>query len=204
MTVVPREWPLPEPKPVYLDNKYFLVVVDMQKEYCDPSGSKFFNEARLIIPNTKNLLSIFRANHLKIFYTVVAFKIGDMRFRGLEHRLKPLKDEPGFEIVEQLRPRENEIIVEKDCYDPFYSSDIEELLIKEGLKPFESTAVVTGVVTTTCVYHTISGLFHRGYKVVVPIDCVADRTIMAQRFGLWKFVTLYNTILTMSGMIKKQ
>jgi hypothetical protein len=36
----------------------------------------------------------------------------------------------------------------------------------------------------------------------VPVDCVADRSEAAQLFGLWKFVTLYNVVLTRSDLLE--
>ncbi|MDJ0275180.1 MAG: isochorismatase family cysteine hydrolase [Nitrososphaerota archaeon] len=200
---LPEEWRIPQPERVRLDPKRdFLVVVDLQKEYCHPSGRKYLESSREIVPNVIRVLEAFRSKGAKILFTAIYFDPEDPRFRGLESRLYPRKGEWGFELIEELAVQPGEIVVEKDCYDPFLSSNIDEVLRSNGLSPHTSTAVVTGAVTTTCVYHTVSGLFHRGYRVVVPVDCVADRTPAAQLFGLWKFVTLYNVKLTKSDMIE--
>lgn len=200
---LPEEWRIPPPERVRLDpRRDFLVVVDLQKEYCHPAGKKYLESSREIVPNVIRVLEAFRSKGARVVFTAIHFDPEDRRFRGLESRLYPRKGEWGFELIEELSVRPGEIVVEKDCYDPFLSSRFEEMLRSNGLQPHISTAVVTGAVTTTCVYHTVSGLFHRGYRVVVPVDCVADRTPAAQLFGLWKFVTLYNVKLTRSDMIE--
>ena len=40
-------------------------------------------------------------------------------------------------------------------------------------KPWEYQVIVSGIETETCVYHAIIGLHVRGFRVVVPLDCVS-------------------------------
>ncbi len=197
------EWRIPDPSKVTLRaDSDFLVVVDLQKEYCHPKGRKYLKSAREILPNVVKVLETFRSKGGKVVFTMIHFTPNDLRFKGLESRLYPRKGEWGYELVDELKVMRGDLVVEKDCYDPFLSSGIDSMLVSNGLLPGKSTAVVTGAVTTTCVYHTVSGLFHRGFKVVVPVDCVADRSEAAQLFGLWKFVTLYNVVLTSSELLE--
>jgi Amidases related to nicotinamidase len=197
------EWRIPGPVKVTLHtDSDFLVVVDLQKEYCHPKGRKYLESARETIPSVLKVLEAFRSRGGKVVFTMIHFTPNDLRFKGLESRLHPRKGDWGYELIDELKVMPGDLIVEKDCYDPFLSSGIDSLLVSKGLLPGKSTAVVTGAVTTTCVYHTVSGLFHKGYKVVVPVDCVADRSEAAQIFGLWKFVTLYNVVLTRSDLLE--
>lgn len=200
---IPEEWSVPEPVAIKLDRSSdALIVVDLQREYCHPRGRKYLETSQEILPNVIRLLDVFRAHGAWVFFTKVHFDPKDPRFAGLESRTYPRKGEWGFELVDELNLTPTDVVVEKDCYDPFLSSELEAALKSRGLKPERSTIVVAGAVTTTCVYHTVSGLFHRGYRVVVPVDCVADRTPAAQLFGLWKFSSLYNVKLTRSDLIE--
>ncbi|MEM1946406.1 MAG: isochorismatase family cysteine hydrolase [Candidatus Caldarchaeum sp.] len=200
---VPKEWKIPEPARVQVNpKKDLLVVVDLQREYCEPKGRKYLETTREILPSVLNVLESFRSRRAKVAFTLIGFNPGDPRFSGIQSRTYPRKGDWGYELLDELKATPGDIIVEKNCYDPFLSSNMESLLTANGVLPSLSAVVVVGAVTTTCVYHTVSGLFHRGYRVAVPVDCVADRTPAAQLFGLWKFATLYGVTLTRSDLLE--
>jgi nicotinamidase-related amidase len=76
---------------------------------------------------------------------------------------------PSREIVELLRPDEDDYFVLKPAHSGFYSTTLDLLL-----KHLQATTVIlTGVATNSCVLFTASDAFLRGYRVVVPRDCVA-------------------------------
>jgi nicotinamidase-related amidase len=110
------------------------------------------------------VLEAFRSKGGKVVFATIHFTPNDLKFKGLESRLYPRKGEWEYELIDELKVVPEDLMFEKDCYDPFLSSEIDSLLVSNGLLPGKSTAVVTGAVTTTCVYHTVSGLFPQGLQ----------------------------------------
>jgi nicotinamidase-related amidase len=75
----------------------------------------------------------------------------------------------GRRIVELLKPDEDDYFVLKPAHSGFYSTTLDLLL-----KHLQATTVIlTGIATNICVLFTASDAFLRGYRVVVPRDCVA-------------------------------
>ncbi|MCS6788699.1 MAG: cysteine hydrolase, partial [Aigarchaeota archaeon] len=126
---VPEEWTVPDPVAITLDSKSdALVVVDLQREYCHPKGRKYLQAARDILPNILTLLTKFRSQGATVLFTKVYFDPNDHRFSGLESRTYPRKGEWGFELVDELNLTGSDVVVEKNCYDPFLSSNMESAM----------------------------------------------------------------------------
>jgi len=74
----------------------------------------------------------------------------------------------GAEIVDELKPHKGDFRVLKRKYSAFQGTDLDQLL--RELKV--DTVILTGVVTDICIQHTAADAFFRGYKIIVPKDCV--------------------------------
>jgi len=75
--------------------------------------------------------------------------------------------EPGYEIVDELRPRPGEIVVDKNTFDAFHSTDIDEQLKARSV----SHVMVCGVTTQCCVEGTLRGAVDHGYYALTIEDC---------------------------------
>jgi len=61
------------------------------------------------------------------------------------------------------------------------------------------TVVLTGVLTNICIQHTAADAYFRGYRVVVPTDCVNALTPEEQETSLAFMRRMYDAMLTDSG-----
>ena len=76
------------------------------------------------------------------------------------------------EIVEELKPQERDIIVQKFSHDPFFRPDLDRVLDRLVPDPTRYYAIVTGGAVNVCAYHTVMGFHLRNYWTVVPVDSV--------------------------------
>lgn len=75
------------------------------------------------------------------------------------------------ELVEPLRPRDDEDFIHKGQHSAFYGTPLAHLL-----DVFDARrVVVTGQVTEQCVLYTALDAHVRGYEVIVPTDAVISR-----------------------------
>ena len=74
----------------------------------------------------------------------------------------------GAEIIDELKPKEGDFRVFKRKYSAFHGTDLDQML--RDLKV--NTVILTGVMTDICIQHTAADAFFRGYKIIVPKDCV--------------------------------
>jgi ureidoacrylate peracid hydrolase len=73
------------------------------------------------------------------------------------------------EIIDELFPASSEIVVEKNRYDAFLHTGLENLLQQRGI----TSLVVCGVLTNVCVAITATAAYMRDFSIAVPSDCTA-------------------------------
>ncbi|MDR0628005.1 MAG: cysteine hydrolase [Bifidobacteriaceae bacterium] len=76
----------------------------------------------------------------------------------------------GAEIVDVLKPKEGDIVLEgKRGLDAFGSTNIDFILRSKGIK----TVVLAGFLTNCCVESTMRSAYERGFEVITLTDTVA-------------------------------
>jgi maleamate amidohydrolase len=63
------------------------------------------------------------------------------------------------------------------------------------------TVVVTGMVTSGCVRATVIDAFSHNYRVVVPIECVADRSATSHQVNLFDMDMKYADVLPLADVL---
>jgi nicotinamidase-related amidase len=87
---------------------------------------------------------------------------------------------PGRRLAELLQPANDDYFVLKPAHSGFYSTTLEVLL-----KHLEAhTLIITGLATNNCVQFTAGDAFLRGFRLVVPSDCVAANSPRLSREAL--------------------
>ena len=182
------EWPsvkapsAPELKPVTLDGKTTaLLILDMMKRGC---GAR--PRCLATVPNVKKLHDQARAAGAMVFYTLVCDK-----------------PEPSEIIDPGIAPRDGEWVAQRGP-DKFMGSGLDEKLKARGIK----TVIVCGTSAQGVVIGTGSGSAQRGYKVIVPVDCMSSEDPYMEQYAAFHMakggpaVVTEQTTVTRSDMIK--
>ena len=151
-------------------SKKALIIVDMIKDNVDPdSRFSIGEEGRRIIPNLSSLLSAARQSNIPIIFANDSFMPNDFIFRG---KVKPhaLRGTRGVEVIEELRPQPEDIILEKRRFSAFFKTDLDITLRSLGI----DTIVVTGITTECCVLTTLLDGMANDFKVILIEDCCAS------------------------------
>ncbi|MDO8358902.1 MAG: cysteine hydrolase [Devosia sp.] len=163
-----------------------LVVIDMQRDFIEKGGfgdSLGNDVARLeaIVPATARLIALFRRNRWPVVHTREAHKpdlsdcppskirrgnpslhIGEAGAMG---RLL-VAGEPGNQIVDDLRPVEGEIVIDKPGKGMFWATGLHEQLQAVGI----THLVFAGVTTEVCVQTSMREANDRGYECLLIED----------------------------------
>ena len=164
-----------------------LLVIDIQNTYMevdpDPVEAKRwepFRERmnRTVIPNTGKMIDFCRCRGIEVIFARIACLKPDGRDRslsqkkpGLNYLLLP-KDREDSQIVPELTPRDDEIVVIKTTDSALTGTNLRLVLRNMGIK----NVIVAGIFTDQCVSSTVRSLADESFNVVVVEDCCAAAT----------------------------
>ncbi|MFB6309137.1 MAG: cysteine hydrolase family protein [Haloarculaceae archaeon] len=150
-----------------------LVVVDMQNGFCHPDGSLYAPNSEAAIEPVADLVERFREADAPVVFTRDVHppeQFADAHYydefdRWGEHVLEGSWE---AQLVEELSPRESELVVVKHTYDAFYETQLEGWLDAHNVDDL----VICGTLANVCVLHTASSAGLRDYRPVLVEDAV--------------------------------
>lgn len=96
-----------------------------------------------------------------------------------------------IEIIPELAPRENDIVIDKSRPSSFYGTRLEPILTSGGIR----NLVVCGVTTSMCVETTVRDAGQRDYWTFVVRDAVAEVDEGRQHYSLYNMSWLFADIV---------
>lgn len=200
--------------------KTALLIVDMQNEFVlrDFGEALQFKAAGewerwipfhdrlddIVIPNNKKLLEYFRANNMVVTFGRIACLREDgedrspvQKSEGWNNMLMPVNGYAA-QMVDELTPLENEIVVNKTTDSVTTGTNYLTLLRFMGIE----TVVVTGIVTDQCVASTVRGLADDGFKVICVEDACAAGSMELHDAELKIMSVIYCDVLTTDETIE--
>ena len=144
-----------------------LVVVDMQNDFVREGGGLLVPDAEATIPAIKALLELARAHEMRVVYSQDTHRDGDPEWRIWPEHAR--EGTWGWQIVEQLAPAQDDVVLRKLRYDAFYGTPLDHLLRLWGA----DTLVICGTVANICVHYTAASAALRLYDVVLPRDAIS-------------------------------
>lgn len=180
-----------KPIPQLKASETALLIVDMQNDFCKPDGyfgkvkGRDMTSVMLIIPRIARVLDFTRRmGILTVFIKTIHSKHTDSEVwvsrlasdpeilsKQKNHRSTSALCAPasmGAEIVDELKPKEDEPVVIKHRYSSFIQTDLELILRNKGIK----NVLVTGNATNVCVESTARHAFMLDFLTVTVSDCV--------------------------------
>lgn len=164
-----------------------VVLIEYQNDFTSDGGA--LHEAVQpvmdktgMLDKTKRLVEAARAAGATIMHAPITFKPGYSEIsahpygilKGVVDGNAFVKGEWGAEIVDDLAPHADDIVVEgKRGLDTFASTNLDFMLRSKGIR----TVVLGGFLTNCCVESTMRSAYENGYDVVTLTDCVAATSI---------------------------
>ncbi len=144
-----------------------LVVVDMQNDFVREGGGLLVPDAEATIPAIRALLELARAHGMRVVYSQDTHRDGDPEWRIWPEHAR--EGSWGWEIVDELAPARDDVVLRKLRYDAFYGTPLDHLLRLWGV----DTLVICGTVANICVHYTAASAALRWYDVVIPRDAIS-------------------------------
>ena len=175
-----------------------VIVVDMENAFGAKGG--MFDRAGInismiqkVISPTSKVLAAARKAGIKIIYLKMAYHedLSDLGSEESPNRMRHLhimhvgdtitapdgsrsriliRGSWSTEIVPELKPEANDIVIYKTRFSGFYKTELDSTLKKLG----KTNLIIVGCTTSVCVESTIRDAFFRDYSAVLLADCSAE------------------------------
>jgi nicotinamidase-related amidase len=154
----------------------------------------------VVVPNTRRLLEACRKAGIEVIYPRIASLVKDCRDVSIEHKRINLLAPAGSresEILDEIKPLENELVITKGASGVFNATAIDQILRNLGVE----TLIMTGVVTNYCVETAVRDAGDRGYNVILVEDCCAAMSAEHQRLALEILNGIYCVVRSTDNVI---
>jgi nicotinamidase-related amidase len=185
-----------------------LLVIDMQRGFLEPGAALEVPQGREIVPNIRRLVDVCRARRVPLIFTEFVYSAAIPCLRGdpfgPEHLPVESATPTGFgypsancligpgtddgpnsaDIVAELAPRANELVITGHAYDKFLGTPLDLALRSLDIR----WLVITGIITDICVNSTLVAAANRDYRVTAVTDGVATLwpEIQTACFDIWR------------------
>lgn len=201
-------------------SKTALLVIDMQHVFItrpqikDPTEEEKANAARweqfyeaidnFVVPNNKRLLDYFRSNGMEVIFAKIQCRKKSGSDRSLDQKATGYNElllapgDPLAEIVPELAPIEDEIVITKTTDSALTGTNLRLMLYNMGI----DTVVVTGVLTDQCVSGTVRSLADESFKVWLIEDACRASTAKIQENELEILNNIYCHVVTTDEILE--
>ena len=170
---------------------------DAIKEYPTSCGQVGWDAVRSIA----QLLAEFRRNEWPVLYPHVAPKNKATDSGRLAEKVPAIMNIPmkGYEFPPEIAPREGDVLLPKKHPSAFFGTPLVSHLIDLGA----DTLVVTGCTTSGCVRGSVVDAFAYNWHVLVPWDCVYDRSPTSHAVNLFDMAAKYADVGSVEEILEK-
>jgi maleamate amidohydrolase len=107
--------------------------------------------------------------------------------------------DPKFhEIVEEIRPLPDEVVITKIFPSAFFNTNLISMLNYHNV----DTVIVTGMTTSGCVRATAVDAFSYNFMVVIPEECVGDRGMVSHKVSLFDMHMKYADVVPLAEVLR--
>ena len=173
-----------------------IVVVDFINAYTTPGSPLYASGVVDAVRSSVDLLDIARRNGILVVYTRVIYSPhgldGGIFVRKVPVLRKMVEGEPLADIVPELPPAPQDVIINKQYASAFFGTSLAPMLTSQGV----DTLIVTGCSTSGCIRATAVDGMQYGFRVIVPRECVGDRHPEPHEANLFDIDSKYGDVVS--------
>ena len=160
-----------------------LLIIDMQKGEYNPELIKekpqdnymWDRIKNVVLPNGKKIIEKCRQNKIEVIFTVIESYTKDGRDRGIDYKISGIfcpKNSKEAEVIDEIKPLDNEIVIPKTSSSVFNSTNIEYVLRNLSIQYL----MIIGIVTDQCVETAVRDGCDKGFLITLIEDACATHS----------------------------
>ena len=148
----------------------------LKPEEAEVKHAYFFKRLKeVVIPNMQRLQHACRAKGIEVMYTVIESLTKDGRDRSLDYKITGFNVPKGSwnaQVLDQIRPADDEILFPKTSSSVFISTNIHYILGNLGV----DFLIISGLLTDQCISSAVRDACDLGYLVTLITDACATHS----------------------------
>lgn len=160
-------------------SKTALLIIDMQNDFLLPGCPLYVDGAMPTVPQIKKLLDYARSNGWIIIHVIRehdknGINADKPRRYLFENGMKGycVAGTDGAQIIKELQPLEDEIIIKKTRNSAFFGTNLDSVLRRLEIR----NVVISGTQYPNCIRGTATDAMSYDYDVTVVTDCCSAKT----------------------------
>lgn len=179
-----------------------VIIIDFQYSHTDPASPIGSENLAPAIHATNRLLEVARKKGIAVVYVNTIYRADgrDCGLVGLKNTVAfeyQIEGTRWVEVDARIKPEPNDIRIGKKTADSFFMTPLDYILRNMGV----DTIIVTGCSTSGCVRATVASGADTGYRVIIPEECVAERSLEAHRYNLFDLNARYADVVPLEKVI---
>jgi len=186
-----------------------LLLLDLQNEMVSDQGKVGAHGLAAIVKETGVLTSAARAlaharaNGWSVVHVRLGFRPDYADCLSLAPRIQKLKDnraailgEWGCEFAPEVAPSESELVITKQCVNPFFNTGLMIWLLRNNIR----SLYFGGVATNLVVEATARAADDAGFEVNVLADCCASPNAAWHKFSVDNILPMFGRVMTTADL----
>ncbi|MDR3585138.1 MAG: cysteine hydrolase [Desulfosporosinus sp.] len=184
--------------------KTAFIIIDMQKDFCQPGAPFEVTGAMNVVPYIKRTLAACRSHRIPVIHVFRYYRADgiDVELTRYDAFMKAggacIQGTKGAEILDELKPIEGEYLIIKQRWSAFFQTELDCLLKRLGVEQI----IVTGVQTPNCIRGTVWDANSLDYEVIVLTDGTGAKTTEIHIANLIDMESIGIKLMTTDDLIK--
>lgn len=176
--------------------KAAVLVIDFINAYITEGSPLYAPDVVTAVQETAEILTQARHKGVLVVYTQVLYNANGVDGGIFVQKVPVLRHmvagEPLAEIVPQLPPQPEDVVIVKQYASAFFGTSLAAMLTAQGI----DTLIITGCSTSGCVRATAVDGMQYGFRVIVPRECVGDRHQAPHEANLFDIDSKYGDVVS--------
>ena len=173
-----------------------LLVLDMQSYFLNPASHAYVPSAGAILDGILQLMDAYTAHQMPIFFSQHINTADHAGMMSTWWKDLITSDNPFHRIIPEIELSVGTLI-QKNQYDAFYQTPLEEMLHARGV----TQVVICGVMTHLCCETTARSAFMKGFGVFFPVDGTATYNLAFHQASLLNLAHGFASVVLMRDIL---